>query len=126
MTTTMQLIHNVHIPAEERWAFENDRALMHLSKELGADLLNTAIARSGNLDALIGEAKQQLSNIDVLRGPDNLILTGLLDLTQFGLTKEEIATRKQQLNTVPSASVLASTAIHDSLIDDVGHQHIRR
>lgn len=78
---------------------QHDEALLHASKELGVAGLAKAAERMGNIEVVVAAALKQLKAIPEAKHRDasGLIVVGLLDLTQLGLTAEEAAARRAEL-----------------------------
>ena len=90
--TAVELAHQQPTSSENAWIRERDNAGLHLMKEPGTQHFAIAASRmEGGIAAMVEEAVAQLRKIpaDKWRDTNGLIVTGLLDLEKFGLTKKE-------------------------------------
>lgn len=117
-----------------KYADSKREAMMHAVKELGPEFLDKAIERVGNLQDIALEAESQLKKIPLQeRRNGGLLIIGLLELQNLGLTPIEAEERNGQIAHmkanpqryptvtvaksfsvgVPDTNILSKTTVHD-------------
>ena len=104
------------------------QARKHVGREMDTATLDLAVKAMGSFDAVYQEAQKQLRAMAEdeapLRDGDGVINTGLLDLSKFGLTAEQIdaCVARRRQHGIESTLIIAQTALGDHF--ETAAQHL--